>query len=240
MTAVLRAFSVTEEDENSGAIIFARHAIVAAKAGANEYADGDLGSVSCRRAPWADEYAGKPLPARVMIGHGWHFECSGCGARIDEDYLGEKKLPLEGVIGTQYSAVYCGKRCCRRDLSLTRRRKAEEQRAIDAFKAIVRKRFPDADFCDDPPYSDRYRERHHAYVVPGRAGWQWQQVVVSFRFPGMKIAPAHLRFDHQSSRFLGPPALGYTCCNGDREAFEAYAAATKTRPSGVISGEQHD
>ncbi|WEX10349.1 hypothetical protein [Chelativorans sp. AA-79] len=229
MTKPLRAYTVTEEYENTGAVIFAVHNVVARRLGANEYADGEFSAVSCRRAPWADAYAGKPIPARVMIAHGWHFECSECGACIDEDWLCDNGLPLEGVIGTQHSHVFCGSRCARRYYSLRRRRKAEEQRAIEAFKAIVRRRFPDADFCDEAD-GDRFRERHHAYVIPGRGGWHWKQVVIAFRFPGMKIGPAHFRMD--GNYRMGPDFAGYTCCAGDKEAFEAYAKATRRAADG--------
>ncbi|GLQ09281.1 hypothetical protein GCM10007913_12130 [Devosia yakushimensis] len=219
----LKAYAVTENDENTGAVYFARHNIVARKAGANEFADGDITYVTCRRAAWADAYAetGR-LPARVSIEHGWHFECCGCGMRIDEDSLAEHHLPLNGVIGGQWDPVFCGSRCARKYWSLRRRTKAQEAAAIADFKAIVCTRFPDVEFADD---ESRYRT-HHAHVVPGRGGWHRQQVIVAFNFPGMKIGPAHYRtVDHHQK--VGPADAGYTCCNGDREAFEAYAAATK-------------
>lgn len=129
VSPAIKAFAVTEHDENTGAIIFAKHAIVARRLGANEYAGGELSYVSCRRAPWADAYAGRPIPARVMIANGWHFECSECDQRIDEDYLYDNRLPLDGVIGTQHSHVFCSKRCARRWYSMERRRKAEAQEA---------------------------------------------------------------------------------------------------------------
>lgn len=228
-----RAYSVTEHDENTGEIYFARHRIVAAKAGADEFADGELIRVSCHRAPWADAYAGRPIPARVMIANGWNFECSGCGERIDEHFLYDNRLPLSGVIGTQRSQVFCGSRCARRFYSLQRRRKAEEQRAIEAFKAIVRKRFPDAKFVDE---HDNPNWRHHAYVTyrHGEKGWLWEQVAVAFTFPGMEIGPATLRLSDRpwrgyglGNRFIGPIRPEYHCCNGDRQAFEAWAAATR-------------
>jgi hypothetical protein len=229
MTAV-RAFAVTENDENTGGIYFAKHDIVAKKAAASEFSDGDISQVSCKRAPWADEYAGRAVPAWVMIDAGWHFECYGCRSRIDTDWLDERRLPVDGVLGTQWSSVYCCTRCKRKDLSRTRRRKAEEQRAIEVFKAIVRKRFPEVEFCDNPEI-DHWR--HHAYVTRdwrGGGGWHWQQVVIAFTFPGMKIAPATYRRDEKSTwpgPFIGPVQPHYTCCSGDREAFEAYAAATR-------------
>lgn len=228
MTA-LRAYAVTENDENNGAIYFAKHDIVAKKWGANEFANGEISYVSCRRAPWADAFVGRPLPAKVMVAHGWHFECAGCGMTIDEDALLDRRLPVDGVIGSQHSAVYCCARCCRKHLSRERRRKAAEQHAINAFKAVVRKRFPDAVFVDQ---HENPNWRHHAFATyqHGEKGWMWKSVAVSFAFPGMKIAPATLRLRDRpwrgyghDQRFIGPLRAEYHCCNGDREAFEAWA-----------------
>ncbi|WP_395012591.1 hypothetical protein [Devosia sp.] len=86
-------------------------------------------------------------------------------------------------------------------MNRARRLKAEGQRAIEALKAVVAKRFPEAEFCDDP--QDGYRWPHHAYVVQGpRGGFHWQQVVVAFAFPGMRIGPAtfELRADLNHDR----------------------------------------
>lgn len=226
--SALRAFAVTENDENTGAIYFAKHDIVAKRWGANEYGDGELSYVSCRRAPWADEYASKPLPAWLMIANGWHFECHGCGMRLDEDELRERHLPVEGVLGSQHSLVFCSARCRRKDFSRERRRKAEAQRAIEALKAIVRNRFPQVSFTDE---HDNPNWQHHAYVTyhHRQRGWFWEQVSVSFTFPGMQIAPATLRLQRRWSHTIGPVMPEYSCCNGDLEAFQAYAAATRVR-----------
>jgi len=217
----LKAYAVLEKDECTGGIYFAHHSIVAAKAGANEYGDGELSYVTCRRAPWADEYAGRSIPAKVAIDHGWNFECHGCGLTIDADLEGEHRLPVHGVIGTMQGNVYCCARCKWKYLKREARRKLEAAAAIEDFKAIVRTRFPDADFADD----ETPHMSHHAYVTQGRGGWHRSQVIVAFRFPGMTIGPAHFRMDDRHR--IGPPIAGYTCCNGDREAFEAYAAATR-------------
>ncbi|RWB67608.1 hypothetical protein [Mesorhizobium sp.] len=229
----MRAFAVTERDEGAGAIYFAKHAIVAKRWGADEFGYGELNYVSCRRVPWADAYAGKPIPASVMIDAGWHFECHGCGMRLDEDELRDHHLPVEGVIGSQHSAVYCSARCRRKHLSRERRGMLEEQRAIETLKAVVRKRFPEVDFTDE---HENPNWRHHARAeyVPGQKGWTWRRVTVAFTFPGMKIAPAWLELPErpwrgygEGNQYIGPLQPQYTCCNGDREAFEAYAASTK-------------
>lgn len=227
--SALRAFAVQEKDEMTGGIFFAEHDIIAKKRGANEFADGDISGVQCRRAPWADEFVGRPIPAKVMIAYGWWFECSGCDMRISEDELADRRLDLDGVIGTQWGQVYCSARCYRRELSIRRRTEAEKQRAIDALKAIARKRLPGIEFTDEDENSNW---RPHAYVNyhHGQPGWLWDQVQVSFTFPGMNIAPATLGLDRRYSTKIGPVKPEYRCSVGDRDAFEAFAAATKVRP----------
>ena len=85
---MMKAFAVTEECDNNGSIMFAATNIEARRRGADRYNDGELRGISCRRAPWADRFAesGK-VPAKVMIAHGWHFDCCGCGATIDEEWI---------------------------------------------------------------------------------------------------------------------------------------------------------
>lgn len=229
MTKPLRAYAVTEQGENVGGIFFARHAITATKRGACEYADGDIHYVSCRRAPWADHLAETgAVPASLMIAHGWHFECHGCGATIDEDWLREQRLKVEGVCGYQNGRVFCCARCKWKHMKYEARRRAAEKEAIDAFKAIVRARFGDVEFVD----KDEDRRGHHAYVVEGdRGGWHWNQVSVAFKFPGMVYGPAHLERREPYGRgrkgFIGPAKATYTCCGGDVKAFEKFAAETK-------------
>lgn len=221
----LKAYSVLENNENTGAIYFAEHAIVARRLGANDYADGDLSYVTCRRAPWADEWANKDedVPARIMIANGWHFECCGCGARVDEDYLYDEDLPLNGVIGTQRSRVFCSEICeCEFKLHEAIRRD-RERRMIDVMKSLVLKRFPTVKFSEA---KDNWKP--HAHAEKRNESWQVTQAVVSFAFPGMKIAPASYRFnlDHHK---IGPVKPHFTCCFGDKEAFEAWADSDASR-----------
>jgi hypothetical protein len=229
MTRPLRAYAVTESGENTGGIIFARHDIVAKRWGANEYGDGDIHSMSCRRAPWADHLAESGVvPAKLMIGHGWHFECHGCGERIDEDWLRENHLPLDGVCGSQNGWVFCCARCKWRHMKYLAAERAAAEEAITCFKAVIRARFGDVEF---PVTVGKYGGSH-AYVIRGdRGGWHWQEVSVAFNFPGQQIGPAHLerRQPHGRGRngFIGPVKPDYTCYSGDREAFEKFAAETK-------------
>lgn len=217
MTA-LKAYSVLENDERTGGIRFARHAITAAVAGANEHG-GDLSDIECRRAAWADQYAKTGVPARVAVEHGWNFECHGCNRRIDDEEMEARNLPLADICGLLDGRVYCSPRCKWRSMKKEARRKAEEQSAIEDFKKIVLARFPDADFQVS---QDNFRG-HHAYVIRpfGTGHWHRQQVIVAFRFPGMQIGPATFRMDADNGRI--PANAHYYCCSGDREAFEVWA-----------------
>jgi hypothetical protein len=143
----LKAFSVTEENDNTGGIVFAKHAITARRIGANQYADGEFGYVTCRRAKWADEYAEHgDVPLSAMVEAGWNFECGSCGRRIDSDMCWERDIALDDIIGSQRSIAYCNA-VCEAEYKLTRA-KAErvQMRWIRRFR---RKRERRLRLCDD-------------------------------------------------------------------------------------------
>jgi hypothetical protein len=238
----LKAFAVTEEYESTGAIIFAKHAVTARRLGANEYADGEFSSVSCRRSPWADDCAETGIvPVSLMVEHGWHFECTGCGQRIDTDlaYLYEwegdepetadraqryKGWKPDHIIGHQHSQVFCNQACKETHEAHEAERKRRQERAIERFKAAILRRFPDASFVND---SDRYRSSPHAYAYKKDGRWRIGQVRVPFSYPGAKYGPAELVYDRDAA-WRGEQHPHYTCAGGDKGAFEAYSRA---RPS---------
>lgn len=242
----LKAFTVNEPMEYTGGIVFAKSNIVARRLGANEYNDGEITGMSVRRAPWADSYLGQPIPASLLIAHGWHFECSGCGIRIVDDLYNwqdrcgvddtlrdmlaiarrYRKWSSDSVIGTQRSAVFCDQQCKDAHDAYRAECKAKEARAIEAFKAKILRRFPDAELIYDPDML-----RPHAYATTHAGRIVVRQVVVEFTLPGLQYGPASLRWEHKTrSQYRRPEKPYYSCCNGDREAFEAYAAATKVQP----------
>lgn len=216
----LKAFAVTEEDEGAGGIIYAKHNIVARRVGANEYAGGEIAYVSCRRAPWADKYAETALPVSVMIENGWHFECAGCGRKIDSDFLWETDRLPEDVIGHQHSAAYCDAVCEAHDALDKAQRKKLETRWLRRFTKIVKRRFPDLH-----PY--------HAYAYASRrpdGQLSLRQVAVEFDFPGREHSMARLQWRKKDSWEKTQKKPHYTCSAGDKEAFETYAAAGKEPP----------
>jgi hypothetical protein len=225
----MKAFAVLEENENTGGIVFADSAVVARRNGASIFSDGEFSCVSCQRAAWADEFAETGIvPAKVMIENGWHFECAGCGETIDEDWLNEEDLPLAGVIGQQHSKIYCCEICQCRDKLNDAIKRDHEHRAILALQWFVHKRFPGVAFAT------RDNWKPHAYASQRNGTWQVQQVVVSFEFPGMRIGAATCRIERESSFYRGAHLIGpiwpqFSCCGGDRETFEAWAASPQSR-----------
>lgn len=214
MVGDMKAFIVTEPEEDIGGVIFATSAIVARRVGANEWNDGEIGGMSCRRAAWADKYADtRIVPAADMIAEGWWFECT-CGHRINRSDLEDRGLPLSGVIGSQNSMIFCEKAC--QDFYFARKSRldAAGATAIAMLEEIVLKRFPDADLTAGKNHVD-CTERDGVII--------YEQVIVKFGFPGMKIGAAEIRLQRDYGCY-GPVRPQVYCCGGDKEAFEAWAA----------------
>lgn len=212
-----KAYAVTENYENNGGIIYAKNSVTARRIGVNEYADGEFSDVTCRRAPWADIYHGKELPAGIMINEGWHFECSGCGITIDHDYLWETDRHHEDVIGHQNSLIYCDA-VCEASYNLERAKcQKSEKRWMRRFSKIVKSRFPDS----NPIHT-------HAYARLNKNGFAIiQEIEVEFDFPDRKFRLASLSW-RKRDMYKNPfPKPQYRCSYGDVDAFERYAKATR-------------
>lgn len=230
----LKAFAVLEKEENTGGIIFAERDINARKAGANEYADGEITGVTCRRAPWADQYAdtGK-VPVRVQVEAGWHYECSGCAVRIDE-YLYDRYEP-EGEQENEKMAltyngwtpadivedgqmVYC-QEACRAAYKRERAAiEAQELRHRNRLEHFLRRRFPDIALIN----RDTFRGRVHTYCRRGIDGKiRLDQANIPFDYPGMKHGPGDLHFERSRYRH-DRRRLTYNCAGGDVDTFVAW------------------
>ena len=245
----LKAYSVQETCEGTGGIVFAKHAVVARRVGASIYGDGDFSGVTCRRAPWADEFADRGgVPASAAIWAGWWFECTGCGRRIDEDLpsLWESEVTADEklagqqllyarwtpdhVIGDMDGLTFCRKSCEDAHTAHEAERRRRQQRAIEAFKRIILKRFPDAvipEIASDEP-AVFWMRPHHAYATMRKGRWRIEQISVSFEFPGMQIGRASLDYNPRSYDKREARRPAYRCCNGDKAAFEVWAGTTKT------------
>lgn len=222
------AYIVTENDENTGGVIFAKDKRTAMRIGASEYGDGDVDYVTATRAKSLDCYEGTGVPARVLIADGWHFECHGCGMRIDDTSLYDMRLPVSGVVGIENSAVYCCHTCRMEHLAREAAIKAYGIAFLDMLRDVVRARFGDGvEFVANGRRSD------HFYIQRNAVPLVVEEAHVGFNFPGMEIGPAQLDYRHEGlngRNLVGPVKPYFTCCYGDREAFEAWAGTKQTAP----------
>lgn len=220
----LKAYAVLETGEDTGGIVFARRDIEARKRGSCEYADGEISSVTCRRAHWADEYSEtQRVPVLAAIQQGWRFECHGCGETLSECWFHDEDKPIDGVIGYMDGLVFCCAECRDAHQEIERLKRDCGEEFIAVLRSMVVERFGPVEFCDDA-------FKAHAYVIEQDGALSIGEAAVSFHFPGQIIAPATLRYEWPFSyswHGIGCCKPYYTCTNGDREAFEAFAVATK-------------
>jgi len=77
----MKAFQVDDSIDESSVVVFARHAVVARREGANKLND-EFEYVTCRRAPGFDKYAPGPVPLKAKLDNGWWTSCLNCGAEL--------------------------------------------------------------------------------------------------------------------------------------------------------------
>lgn len=104
------AFIVTEPYENRGGVIFADHAIVARRIGADEYADSEIQGMSVRRCPDLDEHKGDERFINRYLLHNccWWFD----DGAIDSD----TPFPFVAVNGGVYKNWMCWINECQRHI----------------------------------------------------------------------------------------------------------------------------
>ncbi len=218
------AYAVLEQNENTGGIIYAQHSVTARRIGANEYANGEFSYVTCTRAPWADPYFDTTLPVSVMILHGWHFECAGCGRRVDEDMIYDRQIHPDDVVGHQHSMVFCDARC-EAALALERANCEHlKKRWLRRFAKFAKRRFP----ASQPVEA-------HAYASCYDGKCRIQEVAVEIDFPGRSGALAQLSWRRQSRMRGDPyPKPIWLCSAVDRDVFQAYARSTKSPTASTV------
>ena len=241
---MLKAYAVLNNDDYTGGIFFAKNNITARKAGANEYADGEIGEVTCKRAPFADAYRkNKKVPVSVKIDHGWHYECNSCGIRIDEDlsYRFGENEEHEAESFKRYenwnsekivedgSLVYCDQKCSENHKLDEAQRKTQESRHRLRLERFLIKRLSGIHLVN----KEGYRSYVHIYCSRNSNGKiTLQQASIPFEYPGMKYGQGSLNFQrtvhHKSQR-----RLSYNCASGDIEVFTEFLrqAGVKSRPA---------
>lgn len=219
------AYSVLESCEWTGGIVFAKSNIEARRVGASLWGDGEIRGMIVNRRRDLDKYEARGVPASVLVEEGWHFECSGCGVRIDDYNLEENGLSPRHVVGVEGGRVYCSHACRMGAKADEAAAEALGEAFLEMLRDMVRVRFPNADHCFG-------EHKTHAYVPRWSSPSVVEQAVVSFSFPGMTFGPASLEYrratNADGSHVIGPVRPDYYCSNGDREAFEKFASHPMT------------
>lgn len=203
----LKAYEVRDDYEGHCVIRFATNSATARREGANEL-DIEWTSVeSCQRKPEFDQYAPGPVPAQVLIEHGWWFECWHCGRRVTEDLKtevwDEGLDPDEFEVVTDGRAVYCSHTCQMTEWAERRANQAAHAALIELFEA----KFPDCTIKGLHVYGQRLEYRQDKY--------SGMLCTVRFMFPGAKYGATYE---------YGNPSL--YVANGDIDAYHAWRAGS--------------
>lgn len=189
----LKAFIVQEDNEGSGGVLFAEHAIIARRNGANEYNDGELRGMTVKRAAHLDKYSPGPVPWVEMFDMGWWIECSDCGTRICEDHDEEDEGSENGRrfnIVEHKGHVFCRPACCEN----WKAEKVEIERikryVIARLQERIIRAMPGALILD----SDRV-EGNHVYVPHGQWPLYPKEASVHFTFPGQRHGTVKFKFN---------------------------------------------
>lgn len=180
MTA-LRAYTVHDGGDHS-VIVFAHHNVVARREGANEMDCGFNEVDYCKRSPEFDSYAPGPVPPLVAIEHGWWFECSCCGRKVDSDvcesaYDDGEDPELFGAVADG-RAVYCSKTCMQLEFAGRRARAAAEAALVEVFESA----FAGAAILH--VYADMDGHRLNVAAQPDAKRRRHDGSNISFKFPG--------------------------------------------------------
>lgn len=170
----IKAYTVRDNDEGHSVIVFATNGATARREGGNELKLLFEEVESCKRAPWADQYAPGPVPLHAYLDNGWWFECQHCGVRFDDegrhgegdDDRDDDFEPVEDG-----EAHYCSPACKMADWAEKRERSAHICAAIEAASTI----WPMATRIDADKYSN------------GSGGYEYR---AQFTLPGIRY-PAH-------------------------------------------------
>lgn len=188
----LKAYHVGEGSEGEHVITFASSSAQARREGGNELNLMFEEVNFCRRAPWADEFAGLPyIPAKAYHDQGWWLYCSSCETRLYEDAENKAGEPMQIVYDGRHA--YCDQLC-----KETREKEIADLNARgESFKAKLLADRPDLTFT----WFD--------------IGWPRITMTAKFTFPGGQYGGS-VR-DHD-----GSGEIEWYIAQCDRAAWDAY------------------
>lgn len=191
-TEKMKAYHVGEGSEGEHVITFATNSATARREGGNELNLTFEEVEFCRRAPWADQFAGQRfIPAKAYHEQGWWLYCNNCENQIHEDEEDEEGNLLAIVYEGRH--VYCDQGCKdARDKEI-----ADANAKGEAFKEKVLAERPDLTFTE------------------WSIGWPQISMSAKFQFPGSQYGGSVS--DHD-----GDGALSWYVAQGDKAAWDFY------------------
>lgn len=199
----LKAYQVGEDGDGGEVIVFASHAATARREGGNELNLTFEEVKTCRRAPWADQYAGQPfIPAEAYHANGWWLSCSQCETRIYDDAEDDEGNPLQIVYDGK--RAYCSQSCkdAREGEIACLNARGEE------FKAKILAERPDLNFTE------------------WSVGYPCISQSAKFMFPGAKYGGSV--HDHD-----GDGQITWYIAQGDKATWEHYQKQRKAATAGT-------
>ena len=195
-TRKILAFTVATDDPEESTIQFATTNVAARRQGADVIGT-DFGYVTCRRAPWADQYADQgSIPAKAYIDAGWWFGCGHCGTRCDSDATHWDEDSGEDValnLVFDGPTVYCSAECkAKHDAEVSARNAKFEE-----FKVKVVAEQPGLTFKEFT------------------GGYPWCANRATFTFPGAQYGGSVSDTEETLD-------LSWYVSNGDKEAWDAF------------------
>ena len=209
----MKAYLVTEINENIGGVVFAKSPVEARRIGASLYNDFEFAGLSVKRREDFDKYEESGVPARLLIEEGWWFECWNCDNTINENYLEDEELFIDDVIGVVSGQVFCHRGCQKEFEILKKRIKKTEKDIINKIKKQVIKNFGNISI-----------DKTHVYVREIQGEIIVQQCDVYFSFPEMKFGTAGFKYRPYDSQrdFVGPVQPEVWVYTGDLETFKKW------------------
>ena len=191
-TEKMKAYHVGEGSEGEHVITFATNSATARREGGNELNLTFEEVEFCRRAPWADQFAGQPfIPAKAYHEQGWWFYCNNCENQLYEDEEDDEGNPLAIVYDGRHA--YCDQNC----KDALDKKISDANAKGEAFKAKVLAERPDLTFTE------------------WSIGWPRISMSAKFQFPGSQYGGSVS--DHD-----GDGTLTWYVAQGDKAAWDLY------------------
>lgn len=198
-----KAYTVATDDPEESTIQFATTNVAARRQGANEIG-ADFSWVSCKRAPWADQYADSFIPAQAYIDNGWQVGCTNCSRMVSDEHhaLDSDGYETDELLTPVFDEhrAFCDASC----KAAHEKEVADRESALEAFKKRVAEARPDLTFKDFT------------------GGWPRFTITGQFTFPGCRFGGS-VR-DHEGDG----GELKWYIAYGDQAAWDEYERQRET------------